>query len=81
VRARRDEARDVGHVGHHERAHVVRHGADSCEVELPRVRTRPDDDHFGPVLAREPLELLVIQPLIVLADAVRNDREELSLRN
>ena len=39
-----------------------------------RIRARADDDHLRLVLAREALELVVVDPLVVLAHAVRHDR-------
>ena len=43
-----------------------------------RIRAGADHDHLRPVLAREPVELVVVEPLVALADAVRHDREELA---
>ena len=52
--------------------------ADAREVDDARVGARADHDHLRLVLVREPLELVVVDPLVVLADAVGDDRVELA---
>ena len=48
--------------------------ADPREVDDARIGARADHDHLRLVLVREPLELLVVDPLVVLAHAVGDDR-------
>ena len=52
--------------------------ADPLEIDHARIRTRTDHDHLRLVFVREPLELLVIDALIVLAYAVRDNGVELA---
>ena len=51
---------------------------DPLEVDDARVGARADHDHLRLVLVREALELVVVDPLIVFADAVRHDGVELA---
>ena len=53
-------------------------GADAREVDDARVGAGADDDHLRLVLVRQPLQLLVVDPLVVLAHAVGDDRVELA---
>ncbi len=73
-----DEPGDVSHVGDHRRADVAPDPADALEVEDPRVGAGADHDHLRLVLVREPLELVVVDALILGADAVGDDRVELA---
>ena len=73
-----DEAGDVRHVHDHRRADGLRDGADAREVDHARVGAGADHDHLRLVLVRELLELLVVDSLVVLADAVGHDRVELA---
>ena len=73
-----DEAGDVGHVHDHRRADGGGDRGDPREVDHARIRARADHDHLRPVLVREPLELLVVDPLVLSAHAVRDDRVELA---
>jgi hypothetical protein len=52
--------------------------ADALEIDDARIGAGPDHDHLRPVLVREPLELFVIDPLVVFSDAVRDDRVQLA---
>ncbi len=72
-----DEAGDVRHVDHQRRADALGHRAHAREVDHARIRAGADDDHLRLVLVGELLELVVIDPLVVLAHAVRDDRVEL----
>ncbi len=78
MHAARDEPRDVRHVDDHRCADVPGNLRDARKVDHARVRARADHDHLRLVLVREPLELLVVDPLVVFADAVRHDCVELS---
>ena len=40
--------------------------ADAREIDLPRVRARADDDQLRPVLARQPIQLVVVESLVAL---------------
>ena len=51
--------------------------AHAREVDHARIRAGAGDDHLRLVLVGELLELVVIDPLVVLAHAVRDDRVEL----
>ena len=75
-----DEAGDVGHVHDHRRADGLGDRGDAWEVDHARIRARADHDHLRLVLVRErePLELFVVNPLVVFAHAVGNDRVELA---
>ena len=51
---------------------------DPLEVDDARVGAGADHDHLRVVLVGEAVELVVVDPLVVFADAVRHDRVELS---
>ena len=72
------EAGDVGHVGDDRRADRRADAGDPGKIDDPRIRARTHHDHLGLVLVREPLHLLVVDALVLFADAVRNDRIELA---
>ena len=78
VLARRDQAREVGHVDEEERLDIVRDLPQPREVEHARVRRRAGDDEPRPILLREPLQLVVVEHLVVLADPVRDEVVELA---
>ena len=73
-----DQARDVRHVGHHQRADLVGHGADAREVDDARVGAGADDDELWFVRAGLRRQLVVVEPLVVFAHAVRHDVEVLA---
>ena len=75
---RRDQPRDVRHVGDDRRADGATDVAHALEVEDAGIGAGADHDHLRLVLVRQPLELVVVDPLIVLADAVGDDRVELA---
>ena len=75
---RGDEAGDVRHVGDDRGTDVAADLADPLEIDDPRIGAGPDHDHLRLVLVREPFQFLVIDPFIVFAHAVRNDRVELA---
>ena len=64
---RGDEPGDVRHVGDHRRADVAPDLADALEVDDPRIGAGADHDHLRLVLVREPLELVVVDALVVSA--------------
>ncbi len=78
MQANRDEAGNVRHVHDHRRADRFGDGGDAREVDDARVGAGAHHDHLRRVLMREPLEFLVVNPLVVLADAVGDDRVELA---
>jgi hypothetical protein len=73
-----DQASDVRHVGHDERADGVGNRAYAGEVEVARVRAGADDDQLRLVLVREAVQFVIVEALVVLAHAVGDDREVLA---
>ena len=71
----RNEAGEVGHVRHQDRADRVRDLAEALEVELARIRRPAGEDQLGPRVLGEPLELVHVEPRVLLADAVGHDVE------
>ena len=57
---------------------ALRDLADPREIDDARIRARADHDHLRLVLLGEALQLVVVDALVVLTDAVRNDRVELA---
>ena len=68
-----DQARDVRHVRHHDRADALRRRADAREVDDAGIRARADHDHLRLVLVGQPIELVVVDPLVVRLHAVGDD--------
>ena len=62
--AGRHEPRDVGHVGHHERADLVGDRPDAREIKLPRIGAGADDDELGPMFGGQARELVVVDALV-----------------
>ena len=75
---RGNQPRDVRHVGDDGRVDLPSHASDPLEVDDARVSAGTDHDHLRLVLVSQALELVVIDPLVILADAVRDDRVELA---
>ena len=69
----RDEAGDVRDVGQQIRADFAGDFAHALEINDARIRAGADGDHPRLVLARHGGELVVINPLVVLAHAVVDD--------
>jgi len=59
VEARRDQPRRVRDVRHVQRADAIGDGGQPLEIHLAWIRARPAHDHLRPVLAGEPLDLVV----------------------
>src|SRR5262249_45861976 len=78
MQARRDEPGRVRDVGHECRADLARDLAERREVDGARERGAAGDDHLRPVLAGQVADLIQVDPLGVLAHAVRDDRVELA---
>ncbi len=76
--ARGDQAGEVGHVAHQLRPDRVRDLAEAREVELARVGRPAGDDQLRPFLFGDPLDLVHVDPVVVLRDAVGDDLVELS---
>ena len=76
--AGRDQTGDVRHVGEHRGADAIGGRANAREVDDARIGARADDDHLRPVLVGQAIELVVVDPLVVLAHAVGHDRVELA---
>ena len=72
------QARDMRHVGDHRRADAIRGRANAGEVDDARIGARPDHDHLRPVLVGQPIELVVVDPFVLRAHAVRHDFIELA---
>jgi hypothetical protein len=68
----------VRHVDHHRRSNAFRHACDPLEVDHARIGARAHHDHAGLVLDGQLLQLVVVDPLVVLPNAVRNDGVELA---
>ena len=76
MHACRDEPGDVRHVGEDFRADAVGGRADAREIDDPRVRARADDNHLRFVRLGQPVQLVVVEALVVLAHAVGHDGVE-----
>jgi hypothetical protein len=70
-----DEAGEMRHVDHEIGADRVGDLAESAEVNDARIGRAAGDDHFGPMLFGEPLDLLHVDEVIVAAHAVGHDLE------
>src|SRR5438445_7527785 len=78
VLPRRDETGEVRHVHEEQRLDRVGDLPQPREIEDARIRRRAGDDELRAVLLRDPLELVVIQHLVVLANSVRGEVVELA---
>ena len=56
----------------------LRNRRNPWEVDRPGIGARADNDHLRLSLVGKPLHLLVVDPLIVPSNTVRDDRVELS---
>ena len=72
------EPGDVRHVGDDRRTDRLADVGDARKIDDARVGARAHHDHLRLVLVREALHLVVIDPLVVFAHAVRHDRVELA---
>ena len=73
-----DESGNVRHVGDNGCTDRLPDRGEPLEVDYARVRARADHDHLGLMLVRKLLEFVVVDPLVVFAHAVRNDRVKLA---
>jgi len=73
MQAGRDEPREVGHVDHQPRPHLVGDRPEAGRVDHPRVRGRAGDDQPRPVLVGQPLDLVEIDRRVLPAHAVGVD--------
>src|SRR5690348_10567666 len=70
VLARRNEPGEMCHVDHEDRSDFVADLAEAREIEVPRVGRSAGDDQLGLMLLREPLDVVEVDEMIVLADAI-----------
>ena len=73
-----DQAREMGHVDHEVGAHRVGDLAEAREVEDPRIGRAAADDQLRLVLLGQGLDLVEVDPGIVLAHAVLHGVEPLA---
>src|SRR5262249_61924279 len=73
-----DEPGDVGDVAYERRARLLSDLTESREVDLPNVRRGARDDDLRAVLPGEARQLVVVDPLVLLAAAVGDDLEVLA---
>ena len=78
VRAGGDEAGDVGHVDHEHAPTSLAISREALEVDDARVGAGAGDDHLGPVLLGEALDLVVVDRLGLGVQAVGHDLEQLA---
>ena len=76
MRAAGDEAGDVRHVHHEQRADGIGDGTEAGKVQHPRVAAASGDDQLGVVLFGQPLNLVVVDGLGFLIDAVGHELVE-----
>ena len=77
MRARSDEAGDVGHVDHQKRAVVVRDARHALKIDHARIGARAAHDKLGMELLRHALDGVVVDTLI-LAQAIRMEVVQLA---
>ena len=77
VLAGRDETGEVRHIDDEERADLIGDPPKAREIEKARIRGRPGNDHLGSVLLRQPLDLVVVDQLVLAADVIRHDLVQL----
>ncbi len=75
MRAAGHEAGEMRHVDHEIGADLVGDLAEAAEVDDARIGRAAGDDHLGPVLFGEPLDLLHVDEVIVAAHAIGHDLE------
>ena len=73
-----DQSGEVGHVDEKARTDRVRDLAHAAEIDHPRIGRAARDQHFGPVLVRELLDVIVVDAMIVAAHAIGHDLEPLA---
>ncbi len=73
VHARRDQPRDVRHIHKKQRANRFRSFGHPLEFDHPRIRARTCHDHLRLVLARQPLNFVVINLLVILPHSVGDE--------
>ena len=67
MRAARDQPGEMGHVDHEVGADRVGDLAEAGEIAEARIGRAAGDDHLRLVLAREPLDLVHVDALVVAA--------------
>ena len=73
MRAAGDQPRDVRGVDHQQRADVVGDRSERLEVDDPRVRGRARDDQLRVLPLRELADRVVVERLLRVVDAVRDE--------
>ena len=68
--ARRDQPGEMRHVDEQQRADLVADRAEAGEIEVARIGRAAGDDQLGPMLLRQPLDLVEIDEMVVRADAI-----------
>src|SRR5580704_18448903 len=71
--SRRYESSDVCHIDEEKTAAALGNFRDAREVDDSRIRTRPCDDHLGLMLAREPVDFVVIDCLRFLGHSIGDE--------
>ena len=72
MNARGNQTREVRHIDEQQRAHRVRNLTKTRKIQDAGIRAAAGDDQFGFVLFGEFLQLLIVDALVVFADAVRH---------
>ena len=75
MRAAGDEAGEMRHVDHQIGADLVGDLAEAAEIDDARIGRAAGDDHLGPMLLGEPLDLLHVDEVVVAAHAIGHDLE------
>src|SRR5205085_11155622 len=73
-----DQPRNVGHVHHEQRTHLLAHLGEGRELDGPRVSAGPGDDQLRLVLPGQCGDLIEVDLLGVAANAVAGDLEVLA---
>jgi hypothetical protein len=73
-----DEAGEVRHVHHEDRADLVGDLAEALEIEDARIGRAPGDDHLRAALTGEARNLVHVDPMVVAAHAVGHHLEPLA---
>ena len=72
VSSARDEAGQVGHIEHEQRAHFVGNALEDLGVETARVAGGASNDHLGAMLERKVAHLVVVDALVAGVNLVRH---------
>jgi hypothetical protein len=78
ILARHDQAGIVGHVAHQQRADFVGDLAELLEIDLPRISRAAGDDHLRLLGAGDLGGLVIVDQVILDADAIGHGAEPLA---